>query len=105
MVVARDWALSHFFRVWWKRSTVGEVGLPAFVGLVGGEPDVEGFRAFLGGGGDQAGGGQMSVDGADRDGDVVVVGQVPGNGLGSVVEAFARQLRAQRHNQSDGVFG
>jgi hypothetical protein len=47
----------------------------------------------------------MSVDGADRDGDVVVVGQVPGNGLGSVVEAFARQLRAQRHNQSDGVFG
>ena len=47
---------------------VGEVGLPAFVELVGGEADVGRFGAFLRGGGDQPGGGEVAVDCADRDG-------------------------------------
>ena len=72
---------------------VGEVGLPAFVGLFGGEADVGrlgplGWLRF-----DQAGGVEVAVDGADRDGDAVVVGQVPGDGVGAVVEPLCRPAR------------
>jgi len=35
----------------------------------------------------------------------VVVGQVPGDGVGSVVEAFARQFGAQRQDQLDSGIG
>jgi len=52
---------------------VSEVGLPAFVGLIGGEADVGGLGSFLRGGGDQPGRGEMAVDRADRDGDAVVM--------------------------------
>ncbi|SON64043.1 hypothetical protein MSIMFI_05575 [Mycobacterium simulans] len=41
---------------------VGEVGLPAFVGLFGGKADVGGLGPALGCGGDQAGCGQVAVD-------------------------------------------
>jgi hypothetical protein len=41
---------------------VGEVGLPALVGLLGGEPDVGGLRALARLGGDQAAAGQVPDD-------------------------------------------
>lgn len=41
---------------------MGEVGLPAFIGLGGGEADVGAFRAFLRGGFDQAGAGEVAAD-------------------------------------------
>ena len=43
---------------------VGEVGLPALIGLLGGEPDVGGFGPLLRGGGDQTGRAQVPMDGA-----------------------------------------
>jgi len=84
---------------------VGEVGLPAFVGLFGGEADVGGLGAFLRLGVDQAGGVQVAADRGDGDGEPVVVLQVPGDGVGSGVEAFAGELSAQRHDQVDGGLG
>lgn len=84
---------------------VGEVGLPAFIGLLGGEADVGRTRALLRGRGDQPGCGQVTVDGADRDGGAVVVGRVPGDGLGPVVEAFVGQFGAQSHDELDVGFG
>jgi hypothetical protein len=73
---------------------VGEVGLPAFVWLFGGEADVGGFGSFGGGGFDEAGGVQVATDRCRRHDRGVVVAQVPGDGGGAVVEAFARQFGA-----------
>jgi hypothetical protein len=80
---------------------VGEVGLPAFVGLFGGESDIGRFGTFLRLGGDQAGRVQVAVDRVDRHGQAVVVGQVPGDGLRPLVEAFAGQFVAQTDDQID----
>ena len=52
---------------------VGEVGLPAFVGLFGGKADIGGFGTFLWLRVDVAAGAQMAVNGVDRHGDAVVV--------------------------------
>lgn len=84
------------------QAPVGEVGLPAFVGLFGGEADVGGLGSFLGLGSDHSGGVQVAADGVDRDGQAVAVVQVPGDGLWAVVEAVAGQFGAQRHDQVDG---
>jgi len=81
---------------------VGEVGLPAFVGLFGGEADVGGLGPFVRGGGDQPGCGEVAVNGGARDSDAVVMLEVPGNGLGAVIEPFAGQFAAQRDDQLDG---
>jgi hypothetical protein len=52
---------------------VGEVGLPALVGLFGGEPDVGGLGAALRCRCHQARGAQVAVDGVDRHGEAVVM--------------------------------
>ena len=60
---------------------VGEVGLPALVRLLGLEPQVGRSGPFGRGGGDQSGPGQVPADGRGRDPDLVVVLQVPGDGV------------------------
>ena len=57
--------------------------------LFGGEADVGGFGPFLRAGLHEAGGGQVAADGGDGDVEAVVVLEVPGDGVGSGVEAFA----------------
>jgi hypothetical protein len=52
---------------------MGEVGLPALVGLFGGKADVGGLGTFLWLRVDVAAGAQMAVNGIDRDCDAVVV--------------------------------
>ena len=84
---------------------VGEVGLPAFVGLFGGESDVGAFGPFVGCGCDEAGGVEVAADGGDRNVEVVVVLEVPGDGVGSGVEAFAVQFGAQGDHEVDGGLG
>ena len=56
---------------------VGEVRLPALVGLVGFEPDVGALRALVRGGCDHTGPEQDPVDRRPRQGDPVMMGQVP----------------------------
>lgn len=73
---------------------VGEVGLPAFVGLVGGEADVGRFGSFLWAGFDEAGGVEVAADGGDGDLDAVVMLGVPGDGVRSGVEALGGQFGA-----------
>ena len=62
--------------------------------LFGGEADVGRFGPFVGAGLDEAGGVQVAADGGHGDLEAVVVLQVPGDGVGSGVEAFAGQLGA-----------
>ena len=52
---------------------VGEVGLPAFVGLFGGEADVGRFGSFVGAGLHEAGGVEVSADGGDGHVEAAVV--------------------------------
>ena len=71
------------------QSPVGEVSLPAFVGLGGGEANIGRLGTFLRGGFDQAGAVEVAADGGGRDTELVVVLEVPGDGVWSGVEAFA----------------
>ena len=72
---------------------MGEVGLPALVRQVGGEPQVGRFR---GGGHDQSVAGQVAADGRGRDPDPGVVVQVPGDGVPPGVLPYpARSLRSR----------
>ena len=80
-------------------SVVGEVGLPGLVGLGGFEADVGGLGAFLRFRDDQASSGQVSGDGGPGHGEVVVVGQVPGDGLRAGVQALLGQFLAEPHDQ------
>jgi hypothetical protein len=80
---------------------VGEVGLPALIGLLGGDPDIRRLGPLLRGGGDQPGRGQVAVDCRYRHNQAVVVLQVPGDGVRAVVESFARQLLLQPDDQID----
>ena len=81
---------------------VGEVGLPAFVGLFGGEPDVGGLGAPLRCWCHQACGAQVAMDGVDRHDQAVVMPKVPGDSARPVVEPFAGQRLPQFDDQSDG---
>ena len=81
---------------------VGEVGLPAFVGLLGGEADVGRFGSLLRCGCDQPGRVQVAVDrGRPTRVRPWWCSQVPGDGVWPVVEAFAGQLVAQFDDQID----
>ena len=80
---------------------MGEVGLPAFVGLCGGEADVGGLGSFLRCGFDQAGAVEVAADRGGRDVELVVVLEVPSDGVGSSVESFAGKGVAQLDDQID----
>ena len=80
-------------------AVVGEVGLPHLVGELGLEPGVGRFRAFLRVGGDVSMAGQDAPHRRRRHRDVVVLGEVPAQGVRAGVEALLDQLLAQPQYQ------
>jgi hypothetical protein len=74
---------------------MGEVGLPGLVRLVGFEADGGGLGALVGLGDDQPKPREVAGDGGDRDGALMVVSQLPGDGVGSGVESLAGCLRSR----------
>jgi hypothetical protein len=78
---------------------VGEVGLPALVRHVCLEPDVGRLRPLGRAGGDQSGPAQVPADGRSRHVELVVVLQVPGDGLRPGVQALPGQFLAQPDDQ------
>jgi hypothetical protein len=74
---------------------VGEVGLPALVRHVRLEPDAGRLRPLGRGGSDQPGPGQVPADGGGRHRQLVVVLQVPGDGVRSGVQALPGKVCAQ----------
>jgi hypothetical protein len=81
---------------------VGEVGLPAFVGLFGGEPDVGRLGTLRRCRCHQPGRGEVAADRGDRYLQLMVVLQMPGDGVGSGVQARGAQLGAEFDDQIDG---
>jgi hypothetical protein len=75
------------------QAPVGEVGLPAFVGLSCGEAVVGGAGSLAWLGGDEAGGVQDAPDGRGGGWPVAFLFEVPGDGHGAVVEALLGQLQ------------
>ena len=73
---------------------VGEVGLPHFVGLLGGEADVGGFRFLVRLRGDQSGALQGAPDRGLRHCQPVLLSQMPGDGLGAGIQTLPGQLTA-----------
>jgi hypothetical protein len=84
---------------------VGEVGLPGLVRLVGFEADVGGLGALVGLGDDQPSPREVAGDGGDRDSALMVVSQVPGDGVGSGVESLLGELFAEPDDQLDHLVG
>jgi hypothetical protein len=78
---------------------MGEVGLPALVGLLGGETDVGALRLLLRLGDHQACGGEVAADRRRSDGGVVVVLQMPGDGVRAGIQTGVGQFLAQPHDQ------
>ena len=78
---------------------VGEVGLPALVRHVCLEPDVGRLRPLGRARGDQSGPAQVPADGRSRHFELVVVLQVPGDGLRPGVQALPGQFLAQPDDQ------
>ena len=71
------------------------------LGIRGFEADVGGLGSFLRLGGDQAGFGQVAADRGAGDLVSVVVFEVPGDGLGSGVQAGGGQVGAESEDQLD----
>jgi hypothetical protein len=84
-----------------RERVVGEVGLPAFVGLFGLETDVGRTRSFLRRRDDQTCVGEMSVHGRPRDAYAVVVLEVPGNRVAPGIESLGDECAAEPHDQGD----
>ena len=78
-------------------AVVREVGLPGFVGLVGLEADVRGFR-FLGGFGcDEFSTADDAVDRRAGQVDAMVMVEVPSDRVGASVEALCGEGSAELH--------
>jgi len=88
-----------------SQAVVGEVGLPAFVGEVCLEAGVGGAGSFGGAGHDEASAAQVAADRGGRDRDAVVVGQVPGDGVGPGIEALAGEVSTELADQLHGGLG
>jgi hypothetical protein len=84
---------------------VGEVGLPGLVRHGRLEADVGRLRSLLGLGGDEPCRGEVADDGRSRDLVSVVVGQVPGDGVGAGVQSRVGQFLADPHDQIDHLSG
>jgi hypothetical protein len=84
-----------------SEAVVGEVGLPALIGQVGLEADVGRLRALgrldLG----EAVSAQGAVDRRPRDAEVVVLSEMPGDRVGTGVEALSDQFVTELHDQLD----
>jgi hypothetical protein len=84
---------------------VGEVGLPSLVRHVRLEPDVGRLRPLLRLGCHESGSGQVAADrGHGHDG-VVVLGQVPSDGVGTGVQPCGGEFYAQLDDAVDGPDG
>ncbi len=84
-------------------AVVCEVGLPGFVGLFCLEPDVGGAGFLFRFGGDDACVAEVAVDGGGGDPDVVVVFEVPGDGVAAGVVAVGGEFVAEADDEADGV--
>jgi len=80
---------------------VGEVGLPAFVGQLGGEPDVGGLGPLGRLRDHQASASQVAGHRRGRDPYPVAVLQVPHDGVRSRVQALALEIFAELDDQLD----
>ena len=77
-----------------SEAVVGEVGLPGLVGEVGFEADVGRFGAFGRFGGDELGAAHDPVDRCSGEFDVVVLLEVPGDGVGPGIETGGGEAAA-----------
>lgn len=82
---------------------VGEVGLPALVGLVGLEPQVGGLGSFPGRGDYRSGAEEDPVDRGARQLDLMAMSEVPADGVRAGVEASLAELLAQPQHLVDYV--
>jgi hypothetical protein len=90
----QDLAVGSWAAIGPGEPVVGEVGLPALVGLVGLESDVGGLGLLLRLRSHQAGLGQIAGHRGAGDGEVVVVFEVPPDGVGAGVQAGRGELCA-----------
>ena len=84
---------------------MGEVGLPAFIGLGGGKASVGACGALARLRGDQAVVVQDASDGRGRGHRQSALAQVPLQGQGSGIEAAGGQCFAQRDDGDDDLVG
>lgn len=84
-------------------SVVGDVGLPALVGLLSLEPHVTALRTLRGLWCDHAGPDQNPVDRGPGQAGVVMVGEVPADRVSASVQASLGQLLAELQDQLDGL--
>jgi hypothetical protein len=82
-------------------AVVGEVGLPAFVGLLGGEADVGGLGSLGRFRHDRPGPDQDPVDRGPRQCRSVMPGQVPADRVRARIQAVLGQLLTQPQHQLD----
>jgi hypothetical protein len=82
---------------------MGEAGLPALVGLLGSEPDAGRLRPLARLGDDQAAGCQVPGDGRCRYPGLVMMLQVPGDGVRAGVQTLPGQVLAQPDDQVNGL--
>jgi hypothetical protein len=80
-------------------AVVGEVALPGLIGLLGGEADVGGLRLLLRLRCHETSATDDPIDRGSRDGDVVVVFEVPGDGVGAGIEALRRESSSEFDDQ------
>jgi hypothetical protein len=81
---------------------VGEVGLPALVRLLSGEPDAGRLRPLARLRGDQPSPHQVPADRSRRHGELMVVTQVPADRVRPGIQALPGQLLAQGNDQIGG---
>ncbi len=81
---------------------MGEVGLPGLVRQLGFEPDVAAAGAFLRLWDDQAGTAQFAADRRFRDDELMLLGEVPGDGRRTGVMAVGEELGPKLEDQLDG---
>jgi hypothetical protein len=84
-------------------SVVGEVDLPHLVGLFGGEADVGRFGFLLRLRDDQPGRLQGAPDCGLRDGQLMLLDQMPRDGVGAGIQPSLGQLMPQPDDQRDGA--
>ena len=83
------------------QAVVREVGLPALVGLLGGEADIRGPGTLAGRRSDKPAPAQGAVDRGPRHPQSVMVLEMPGNGVATGIQPLAAEAPAQLDDQLD----
>jgi hypothetical protein len=84
---------------------VGEVGLPALIGLLGGEADVGGSGPLAGRWDHQTLAVQGAIDRRSGHPKLMMVFEVPGDRVSPGIQPLSRQLPAQLNDQRDRRVG